>query len=642
MKRIAWHRLLALGVMVASMAGRAQAQEPQTPKATVRELATIDGYVGGFVRLPDGRTLIYDVDDSTFAYDVATKRRTLLGLDMRPAMVSPRGDRLAFGRRAEGGRGLRLWTIPIDPRTGSSTGQAQLVSQRRIDNALRPRFSPDGRTLAFFSPSGTPATAWDVVVVPSTGGAESAIANYPVARAFAWSADGTSLDVEVYAGGTAIERVPVAGAAKRSLFPITPATSTMGVGVSPDARVAIYTMNPDRFFYRTASGGEGEINVPLPKLDDGWGYDFSLDANNRYLSATYLLSNQRVRVLDVGTGRTRDVLPGETSTRPAWSPDGRRLAVLTGNLSHYDIAIVNADGSGLRRYPLQFLLVWMPSGFVRPWSPDGRFLAFFAEVGGRVGYTPGNQRRLVILDVASGSTRVLTTTPGHFGALEWRSDSKAVRLIKNQLVPVGARGLRSLVEVSLDGTEKLLRDVSAEFPRANRVLFASDREVVVTVPVDTKVERYLVPLNGGAARRLPDPGTEPGSREGGNLVVGNWLGIAQVDGRGEVRAARMLSMTGDSTRTVRFPFAGNSGVASVDGNYFTDSNRSAGDSVFTVYRVPLDGSATRIIGQVRDVTMGVFAPSPDGTLFAYTSEGRYTSKLHEIDFAPVIQAVVRR
>jgi Tol biopolymer transport system component len=651
MRQITWFRLVAVGVLFTSIAGWAQAPQAQTPQATVRELATIEGDVNGFVALPSGRALIYSIrDDSTYAYDVATKRRTLLGTNIDPSAVSPLGDRLAFFRSSEDRTGSFLWTMPIDPQTAVATGPAQRVSLRPGRNA---RFSPDGKMVAFTAGPRQDGT-WDVSLVPATGGAERVVATYPNRVIHGWSADGKFLHVELRSGQTAIERVPASGGQSEPLFPRTLWTNEFVVGLSPDARVAFFQYNPDRFTYRTASSVEGEISVPLPPLDDGWGNDLTLDRTLRYTTLTKVL-NREVRILDLASGQARDLLPGNVpSSTPAWSPDGRRLAVLSGNLSHYDITIVNADGSSPRRYPVSMHLDgnWdSPDALVweTPWSPDGRFLAFRANratEGQKVGWSPADQDQLVLLDVASGQTRVLTTSSAGIGRFVWRSDGNAVRAIKGTVVPRGSLPRYSVVEIPLNGPERQLSDISADFPKVNGgLVFTSDSAVVATVTDQNKTERFLVPLNGGVTRRLPDPGTDPGSRIGGTLVAGDRLLLAEVDAKGEARVIKILSTAGDPTRTLRLPFSGSRGVVLPNGQQIVSVGKATGDSVDKLFLVPLDGRATRLIGDIPPRTSflgGLLVPSPDGKLLAYTSEGSFTSKILEVDFSPAFREIMKR
>ena len=102
-QRLRWCRLLAVVALLVPITGRAQAPKASAPQAKVRELATIEGDVNGFFRLPNGRAIVYHVspDDSTFAFDIVTKHRTLLGTGMHPEAVSPQGNRFAFSRWSE-------------------------------------------------------------------------------------------------------------------------------------------------------------------------------------------------------------------------------------------------------------------------------------------------------------------------------------------------------------------------------------------------------------------------------------------------------------------------------------------------------------------------------------------------------------
>ena len=670
MKQVTWCALLAV-VGLGAIAGRIQDAQAQIPRATVRELATIEGMVNGYpVLLPSGRALIYTqltdgaalnfprAGDSTFVYDVATNRRTFLGTNMLTGSVSPRGDRLAFDRTAEDGTGDFLWTMPIDPQTGLATGQAQRVSLRSRNGVLA-KFSPDGEMLAFNAgprPDGT----WDLTIVPATGGPERVVANYAMPGSPAWSADGQSLYVGHNPNNnrqTAIERIPLTGGRSESLVPqaFANAYPVNRVGLSPDAHVAVFQRNPDRFFYRTASGLEGEISVALPPpMDWGSGRDMTLNSM-RYTTMTHVF-NERVRVLDLSTGQARDLLPGNVqSSAPAWSPDGRRLAVLTGSGSHHDITVVNADGSSARHYPMPLHLdAALGGAWEKPWSPDGRFLAFRATTGDqqKVAYGPDDRAQLALLDVASGETRALATasTPNSgYGRFVWRSDGSAIRSIKRADAPSeSGRSRYSVVEIPLNGPERLLRDISAEVPNATGPFaFISDRAVIATVTAEQGTERFLVPLDGGAVRRLPDPGAEPGLRLGGPpLVAGNRLLFGFGSSRSHTTVVRILSTVGDATRTLRLPLDVPNAVVLPDGQNIVSIGKRTGDSVWNVFLVPLDGSAMRLIGEMDRGTGrgtgGLLAPSPDGTMLAYTSEGLRTTKVFDIDFSPALQEILQR
>jgi Tol biopolymer transport system component len=658
MQRISWYRLLAVVVLSTTVAGQTQAPRASAPEAKVRELATIDGMVNGYpVLLPSGRALIYTpfvdgatmnfprVGDSTFVYDIATKRSTLLGTNMLAGSVSPQGDRLAFDRTAEDGTGSFLWTMPIDPQTGVATGAPQRVSLR-AKNGVSAKFSPDGKMLTFNAGPRSDGT-WDLTIVPATGGPERVLANYARAKAQSWSADGKSLYVaNTDSSSEAIERVSVNGGQRETLFSLMPIDGNR-VGLSTDARIAIFQVNPDRFFYRTASGIDGEIPVALPTpIDWGSGRDMTLQSM-RYLTMTHVF-NRRVRVLDLTTGQARDLLPGNMeSNAPAWSPDGRRVAVLTGSGSHQDIAIVNADGSSPRRYPMSIHLENWGAVWEMPWSPDGRYLAFraAAQPSGwqKVAYGPDDRSQIAVLDVDSGQARVLSTAsaPIAYGRFVWRSDGKAIRVMRRTDAPSASAPSRyTVVEIPLDGPARQLRDISAEFPKAEPpFLFVSDRAVVATVTLDKTIERFLMPLDGSSSLRLPDPGIESGSRSGGTAVAGALLLIGQVDPRGEARSIKIVSTVDDSTRTLRLPFNGHHGVPHPDGKQIINVGKVAGDALWKLFLVPLDGSSTRAIGEIPRGTGGLLAPSPDGKSVAYTSEGVYTTKIFEVDFSPALQAI---
>jgi Tol biopolymer transport system component len=514
----------------------------------------------------------------------------------------------------------------------------------RSKNAGTARFSPDGKLLAFYAGPRADGT-WDLTVVSSTGGPERVLANYARPGSQAWSSDGASVYVSNSSRAPgAIERIALADGRSEVVVAQSPTIDFNSAGLSPDGQTAIYHANPDRFFYRTATGAEGEIPVPLPQpIDWGSGRDMSL-TSSRYTLMTHAW-RQRLCIHDVVSGQTRDLLPGEAGSAPVWSADARRLAVLVGNRSHYDIATVNADGSGLRRYPVSFHVSgW---GGAMPWSPDERFLFFLANDRQEVSSDTRDEDQLGVLDLASGRARILATiSPGVFGGFAWRSDSKGVRARRSPWGP--AAWLTRIVEVDLNGTERLLRDISPEFREPTRIAFADDGHVVLAVKLGEQTDRFLVPLDGRTAQRLqrlPEPAGEGLPASLGWPIGGNRL---IVQGDPSTPVVSILSTAGQSTRKVNLPTGTLSWRPHPDGKHIVATVRNAGSSVDRMLLVPFDGTAPRFIIEIPRITgprgavSAPFAVSPDGNLYAYIADDVFTTKIFEVDFNPALQAIMKR
>jgi hypothetical protein len=239
----------------------------------------------------------------------------------------------------------------------------------------------------------------------------------------------------------------------------------------------------------------------------------------------------------------------------------------------------------------------------------------------------------------------VSTSSQIFGRFLWRSDGNAIRAQKRTIGPSG-QGI-TVVEILLSGPDRLLRDISAEFPDVTGIVFTSDRAVVARVAKGPSIERFFIPLDGGAAHRLPDSGTEPGLRQGGvGLVAGNRILSAQVNERGEAEAITIASTVDDSASTLRLPFSNPHSNVFPDGKQIISIGKAAGESAYKLFIVPVDGKAPRLIGEIPyDPSSSgdrPLAPSPDGKLLAYTSPGRYTTKIYEIDFNPAMQAIIKR
>jgi TolB protein len=87
--------------------------------------------------------------------------------------------------------------------------------------------------------------------------------------------------------------------------------------------------------------------------------------------------NRDIAVLEP-CGSVRALIAGPAAElKPAWSPDGRKLAFMSDRAGSFDIYAAKADGSDVRR------LTDDPSNDFNPsWSPDGRRLAWNSDRSG--------------------------------------------------------------------------------------------------------------------------------------------------------------------------------------------------------------------------------------------------------------------
>ena len=103
------------------------------------------------------------------------------------------------------------------------------------------------------------------------------------------------------------------------------------------------------------------------------------------LSGTLVFESDRdgrskIYTIDLADGRVRRLTEGPDwhDEKPVWSPDGRQIAFVSNRAGNYDIYVMQADGSGVRRLTSHDALEHDPS-----WTPDGRAIVFTGERDGR-------------------------------------------------------------------------------------------------------------------------------------------------------------------------------------------------------------------------------------------------------------------
>ena len=284
--------------------------------------------------------------DDLYALRIATDPR-----------LSPDGRWVAFTVQTAAPRrdGYRhaIWLVPAD---GSSPARQVTIGAK---HDRHPRFSPDGRTLAFLSDRrlvaedmpGAPDDREDgdqVHLLPLDGGEARRLTDLPRGvTGFEWSPDGSRLAV---------------------------LSSSRGSTREEDAR-------------RRGKGPSPAPDQPPPsdyRYFDRLGYQLN--------GAGFIVDGEaELWIVDAADGSARQLTKGRTSIdSPAWSPDGTRLAFATDRRAdrdirwHHQVYVVDAaSGVETRITDAGHTAFDVPT-----WTPDGRTLAvlghrFPAHAGSR-------------------------------------------------------------------------------------------------------------------------------------------------------------------------------------------------------------------------------------------------------------------
>jgi TolB protein len=260
--------------------------------------------------------------------------------------------------------GYGIFTVP------ARGGRVQPLPIATDSSAGFPRYSPDGRSIAYVAEDSTGTE--DLFVSDADGRNVRSLAPSPgqPEGAPAWSPDGSSIvfatrrdgDWEIYAvraDGSALTRLTN-----------DPAFDSSPV-FSPDGGAIAFTS--DR--------GDPE--------EDSHVFRMNVD----------------------GTG-VRQITSGEDESVPDFSPDGRRIAYVGFTGGNADIWISQTDGSAPERITSAEMFEHTPR-----WSPDGRWIAY-------EGYVERFPDLYLMRSDGSGPRR-LTNTGGYAGAPAWRPEPRS-------------------------------------------------------------------------------------------------------------------------------------------------------------------------------------------------------------------------
>jgi TolB protein len=238
------------------------------------------------------------------------------------------------------------------------TVDADGSNSTRLSDGMDPSWSPNGSQITF----SRWRTPWGIYTINADGSNEKLLFSSNVARAPVWSPDGTQIAFYFETEGwTAPISICIPGGPCITIPPQLQTEWHLGVVDVGDG----YLRQPynDRFSFSPTWSADGEWIV-YDGGDHGFAHGLSMTT----------VEGPDNRVL---TENVHDHFP-------VLSPNGTRIAFMHWQHDHWEIYIMNADGSG--RWPLtssSALLERRPNNVSPAWSPDGEQIVFLSDRGGK-------------------------------------------------------------------------------------------------------------------------------------------------------------------------------------------------------------------------------------------------------------------
>jgi Tol biopolymer transport system component len=300
---------------------------------------------------------------------------------------------------------------------------------RYLTTGMDPALSPDGQWVAFTrwedTQNGALGSLWVINVDTLTGtparvaepgraggGGERAIlGEIHQPKSPAWSPDGTQIAISMQHGGRVQEEQ------KCSSEP--PPREAYDVDVKREADGDIrfcYTLPPHPYW------GLRVVDVATGKFEDLPNDLFSYSPTWDPANAWRLVydGERGLMSLDLNQGTTWELTQDVNDHSPVFSPDGSKIAISYWQNDHWEIHVLNADGTGrvrLTETSVQARLEQMVNGEMPQswnnaaptWSPDGSQIAFLTDRDGQweiwvMNADGSNQHPLVSADALDGVT----------------------------------------------------------------------------------------------------------------------------------------------------------------------------------------------------------------------------------------------
>jgi len=290
--------------------------------------------------------------------------------------LSPDGSMIAFVvgtvDQKQNRRYSAIWTIPAD---GS---REPVLLTTAVQSSTNPRWSPDGRVVAFLSARPVPgepaadAPRTQIWLLRFDGGEARRVTNLPNGvTSFAWSPDGTRLVVAGRTGPSDAAKSPSdVRHYKHANYKFN------DTGWFDDRRSHLWMVQAASGVAKQITSGDDWNDTDPQWSPDGARIAFVSDRTGKEFDEG---RNKDIWVMDAAGGPLKKIsVSEEPDSSPRWSPDGKTIAFLSPpeRRAHPKIWLVSSQGGTAPRLAVDGLDM-IPTAL--RWSKDGR--ALFFETG---------------------------------------------------------------------------------------------------------------------------------------------------------------------------------------------------------------------------------------------------------------------
>jgi imidazolonepropionase-like amidohydrolase/Tol biopolymer transport system component len=468
--------------------------------------------------------------------------------------VSPDGRTIAFSLLGD------IYTMPI-------TGGTPTRIAEGLAWEVQPRFSPDGRRIAFVTDRGGGDNIW---IMDADGSGKVALTkeDFRLLNQPSWSPDGRFIVAKKHfttgrslgTGEVWLYHVSGGGGVKLVARPDEVYQKELGEPIfAPDGKAIYFTRN----------------------VTPGKIFEYAQDSNGEVFD---------IERYDIATGETTTAVSGlGGSVRPTPSPDGRKIAFVRRDSGQTSLWVKDI-ASGIERQIYRDLdrdvqETWAVTG-VYPnidWTPDSKSVVFWA--GGKIRRVGADGGQASVIPFAIDDTRAIADAP-------------------HPRTPVGEDTVAA----------KMVRFASVS-PDGRQVVYEQLGQL------------WLKPTSGGTPKRLVSNGGEAielypsWSRDGSRIAFVSWtddgLGQVMTVGAGGGAAKRLTTQEGHYANPVFSPDGKTVVFEKRGGGYLTSPDWSENPGV---YRMPASGGAPALV--VRGTASPQFGVDGERLFMVASAEGK--------------------